>query len=237
MTGTPPISDESPHVLIVDDDARIRSLMLRFLLNNGYRVTTAAHAQAARDAMTLFVFDLIVLDVMMPGESGLELAHALRGTLDTPIIMLTARGETSDRISGLEAGVDDYMAKPFEPRELLLRIQALLRRARVVAPAMSDIRFGGFVFDMRTGELKRGSDVMRITERERDILRVLATHPGDVVARQDLAGNTAAADSAAGDRAVDVQINRLRRKIEIDPTQPLLLQTVRGMGYKLMVDV
>jgi two-component system, OmpR family, phosphate regulon response regulator OmpR len=234
-----PITDDAPHILLVDDDARIRTLMTRFLSGHGYRITAAGNAQAARAFLELFVFDMLVLDVMMPGESGLELAQSLRQTLQTPIIMLTARGEIDDRISGLEAGADDYMGKPFEPRELLLRIKSLLRRVRPQGngAARSEVVFGPFQFDTRTGELKRGDEIIRITERERDILRILSASEGGVVARQALAGATSAADIGASDRAVDVQINRLRRKIEVDPAQPMLLQTVRGLGYKLMVDV
>jgi two-component system phosphate regulon response regulator OmpR len=176
-------------------------------------------------------FDLLILDVMMPGETGFELARDLRSSSSVPIIMLTARDEKKDRIEGLTLGADDYVGKPFEPKELALRIASILRRARpVTAPAVESVRFGDFRFHLARGELKRGEEVVRLTDRERDMLRLLAATPGETVPRQALAGN----GGAIGERAVDVQVNRLRRKIEVDPANPLLVQTVRGIGYRLV---
>lgn len=225
------LPDDAPHLLVVDDDSRIRSLLMRFLSENGYRVTTAASAAEARARLDGLAFDLLVLDVMMPGESGVDLARSLRTTSAVPILMLTARSEIADRINGLEAGVDDYLGKPFEPRELLLRIGSILKRA---APppqkAIESVKFGEFTFHLDRGELTRAGEVVRITERERDMLRTLATEPGETVPRLALAGG-----GAISERAVDVQVNRLRRKIERDPANPAHLQTVRGIGYRLVV--
>ncbi|MBB6308219.1 response regulator [Xanthobacter tagetidis] len=225
------LPDDAPHLLVVDDDSRIRTLLMRFLSENGYRVTTAASAAEARARLDGLAFDLLVLDVMMPGESGIDLARSLRTTSAVPILMLTARSEIADRINGLEAGVDDYLGKPFEPRELLLRIGSILKRA---APppqkAIESVKFGDFTFHLDRGELTRAGEVVRITERERDMLRTLATEPGETVPRLALAGG-----GAISERAVDVQVNRLRRKIERDPANPAHLQTVRGIGYRLVV--
>lgn len=226
-----PLPDEAPHLLLVDDDTRIRALLTRFLLDNGYRVTAAASAEEARAQLRSFTFDLLILDVMMPGESGVGLAQALRPTSTVPILMLTARGETADRIEGLEAGADDYVTKPFEPRELLLRIAGILRRTAARQRSAQAVRFGRYDFDRRTGILRRGEEIIRLTERERDMLEVLALGGGETVPRERLAG-----PSTSGERAVDVQINRLRRKIEDDPANPVLLQTVRGIGYRLSVE-
>jgi two-component system phosphate regulon response regulator OmpR len=174
----------------------------------------------------------LILDVMMPGESGFDLAKSLRETSTVPILMLTARDETAMRIEGLQIGADDYVAKPFEPRELSLRINNILKRAQPAAPApVESVRFGDFVFHIPRGELKRGEEIVRLTDRERDMLRVLASTPGETVPRLSLAGN----DPAVNERAVDVQVNRLRRKIERDPANPLFVQTVRGIGYRLVV--
>lgn len=225
-------ADDAPHLLIVDDDRRIRDLLSRFLASEGYRVTTADNAADARAKLQGLHFDLLILDVMMPGESGFELAKALRQTSEVPILMLTARDESAMRIEGLEIGADDYVAKPFEPRELSLRIANILKRAQpAVTPAPESVRFGEFVFHITRGELRHGEDIVRLTDREREMLTVLAASPGETVPRLALAGN----DPAANERAVDVQVNRLRRKIERDPANPLLLQTVRGIGYKLVV--
>ncbi len=238
LTLLSPLPDYAPHILLVDDDARIRTLMSRYLQGQGFRVSTAAQTIDARTLLEVFVFDALVLDVMMPGETGMDFARTLRQhPSPPPILMLTARGDVNDRIEGLEAGVDDYMSKPFEPRELLLRLQALLRRTQAPAtPKTPDsVTFGAFVYDLRKGELHRDGISIRITERERDILRILSERGGEVVSRQELTGGTGG-DAAVSDRAVDVQINRLRRKIEQDPGLPDLLQTVRGGGYRLMVD-
>lgn len=219
--------DNAPHILVVDDDSRIRDLLARYLQDHGFRVTTAIDAASARATMRGLTFDLIILDVMMPQESGLDFARALRSTSQVPILMLTARAEPEQRIEGLETGVDDYLAKPFEPRELLLRVSNVLRRGGT--PASGEVRMGDFVFHISRGELKRANETVRLTERERDLLRYFAQRPGMPVSRHELAKG---ADSG-GERAVDVQINRLRRKIENDPANPVYLQTVRGKGYIL----
>jgi two-component system phosphate regulon response regulator OmpR len=220
--------DNAPHILVVDDDSRIRDLLARFLQDHGFRVTTAVDAASARATMRSLAFDLLILDVMMPQESGLDFARSLRTESRVPILMLTARAEPEQRIEGLETGVDDYLAKPFEPRELLLRVGNVLRRGGA-SPASGEVRMGEFVFHISRGELKREDETIRLTERERELLRYFAQRPGTPVSRQELAKG---ADSG-GERAVDVQINRLRRKIEHDPANPVYLQTVRGKGYIL----
>ncbi|MGI8852090.1 MAG: response regulator [Methyloceanibacter sp.] len=219
--------DNAPHILVVDDDSRIRDLLARYLHDHGFRVTTAIDAAAARATMRSLSFDLLILDVMMPQESGLDFARSLRSESQVPILMLTARAEPEQRIEGLETGVDDYLAKPFDPRELLLRVSNVLRRGGT-APA-GEVRMGDFIFHVTRGELKRDGETVRLTERERDLLRYFAQRPGMPVSRHELAKD---ADSG-GERAVDVQINRLRRKIENDPANPVYLQTVRGKGYIL----
>ena len=230
-TAPAALPDDAPHLLVVDDDRRIRNLLSRFLLAEGYRVTTAETADDARAKLAGLRFDLLILDVMMPGETGFDLARDLRTSSSVPIIMLTARDEAQSRIEGLTIGADDYVGKPFEPRELSLRVASILRRARpAAAPALESVRFGEFRFHLARGELKRGEQIVRLTDRERDMLRLLAATPGETVPRQTLAGN----DGAIGERAVDVQINRLRRKIERDPANPLFLQAVRGIGYRLV---
>jgi two-component system, OmpR family, phosphate regulon response regulator OmpR len=227
-----PMADDAPHVLVVDDDRRIRDLLSRYLQREGYRVTTARSAAEARARLDGLAFDLLILDVMMPGESGFDLARALRKTSQVPILMLTARAEAESRIAGLEIGADDYVAKPFEARELSLRIANILKRAQPAAPAPAEsVRFGPFLFHIARGELRRGEEPIHLTDREKDMLRLLAAQPGETVPRLMLAGNGA----AAGERAVDVQVNRLRRKIESNPANPLFVQTVRGIGYRLMV--
>jgi two-component system phosphate regulon response regulator OmpR len=228
-------SDDAPHILVVDDDRRLRALLSSFLTKNGYRVTVAASAAEARGYMGSLEFELIVLDVMMPGETGLSFAEKLREHSDIPILMLTARSETPDRVRGLETGVDDYLVKPYEPKELLLRIGSILRRARMPPPTRAKdvaVRFGPFSFFTERGELRQGEELIRLTEREREILRVLSASPGESVSRETLAGSSAAAQ----ERTIDVQVNRLRRKIENDPANPIYLQTARGAGYKLVVD-
>lgn len=231
------LPDHAPHVLVVDDDRRLRELLARFLSEHGYRVTTAASASEAHVKREMLVFDAIVLDVMMPGETGFDFARRLRTSSDIPILMLTARANAADRVTGLEIGADDYLPKPFEPRELVLRLGNILKRSVVaeapVAPAAREsVSFGPFVFRFDRGELRRHSDVIRITDREREILSILGHRAGGHVAREELAGG----GSAANERTVDVQINRLRRKIEIDPANPVFLQTVRGVGYRLLID-
>lgn len=227
------LPDDAPHLLVVDDDMRIRTLLTRFLNANGFRVTAAASAAEARRQIAGIAFDLLVVDVMMPGETGLEFTEALRRTSSVPILILTARSEVPHRIRGLEVGADDYLAKPFEPRELLLRITSILRRGvQPAAPFVESIRFGPFTFHVERGELKRGLDVIRITDRERELLRIFAARPGETVQRHEFLK----VSNGGGERAVDVQINRLRRKIETDPSNPVHLQTARGIGYRLLVD-
>ena len=233
--ATAALPDDAPHLLVVDDDSRIRTLLSRYLAQAGYRVTAAADAADARQRMAGLSFDLIILDVMMPGESGVDFSRSLRRAGEsTPILMLTARAGADDRILGLEAGVDDYLPKPFEPRELALRIAAILRRAAAPPPASAatpDVaRFGACEFFCARGELRRAGEALRITDREREILRALVSAQGAPVARAALAGD------AAHERTIDVQVTRLRRKIEADPANPLLLQTVRGAGYRLVLD-
>jgi len=227
-----PPADTAPHLLVVDDDQRIRDLLARYLRENGFRVTVSADAGEARNALRGLAFDLIILDIMMPGESGLSLAEVLRADSDVPILMLTARSEPESRVAGLELGVDDYMAKPFDPRELLLRLQNILRRRAPEDETPDEIRFGDCVFNIVRGDLTRAGETVRLTDRERDLLRQFARAPGETIARHDLLG----AEMHGTDRAIDVQINRLRRKIEMDPGNPVHLQTVRGRGYVLYVD-
>jgi two-component system phosphate regulon response regulator OmpR len=227
------LADDAPHLLVVDDDRRIRDLLSRFLTGEGYRVTTAETAADARAKLKNLSFDLLILDVMMPGESGFDFTQAIRAAADNvPILMLTARDAAESRIKGLELGADDYLSKPFEPRELSLRIASILKRVQPAAaqPAES-VRFGPFVLHIGRGELRKGEETIRLTDREREMLRVLAGTPGETVSRMALAGN----GDQVSERAVDVQVNRLRRKIERDPANPLFIQTVRGIGYRLVI--
>ena len=237
------MSDIDAHLLIVDDDQRIRALLAQFLLRNGFLVSTARDAAHARRLLAGLEFDLIVLDVMMPGEDGISLARAIRDMMKTPIMLLTAKGETEDRIKGLEAGADDYLAKPFEPRELLLRINAILRRMPEVAEtAMTPkvLHLGHIRYDIERGEMWQGDQPVRLTATEAQLMRIFATTLGHPISRQklveDLGRGGAAQGGQAQERAVDVQITRLRRKIETDPKQPRYLQTVRGAGYMLATD-
>jgi len=228
-----------PHVLVVDDDARIRELLQKFLARNGFLVTTARDARHARALLEGLEFDLIVLDVMMPGEDGVALTASLRDTMTTPILLLTARGEADDRIRGLEAGADDYLGKPFEPRELLLRIAAILRRVpKPVAKAAPprSLQLGEVRYDMNRGELWRGRDLIRLTATEAMLMRLFAARAHEPVTRQQLVEDLGGGIAEAQERAVDVQITRLRRKIETDPKAPRYLQTVRGAGYMLAPD-
>lgn len=227
------LPDNAPHILVVDDDQKIRDLLARFLLGGGYRVTQAGDAATARSFMRGLSFDLVLLDVMMPGESGLSLARDLKATRPVPIMMLTALANPEDRIAGLETGVDDYLTKPFEPRELLLRIKIILRRGQPGAQAQNDeVRMGPCVFSITRGELRRDDEAIKLTERERDLLRLLANRIGVPVARHELSSD----DSTGSERAIDVVVNRLRRKIEDDPSNPVYLQTARGKGYVLYTD-
>jgi two-component system phosphate regulon response regulator OmpR len=221
------------HLLIVDDDTRIRTLLQRYLSEAGYRVTAAKDAAEARQLMASLDFDFIVLDVMMPGEDGFSLTKAIRETSDVPILLLTARGEAGDRIEGLERGADDYLPKPFEPRELLLRIATILRRSGQPAePVKQIIQLGACRFDAERGELTREGKPVKLTSAELQLMRVLAANPGQTFTRTDLSQRM----GEVLERTVDVQITRLRRKIESDPKLPLYLQTVRGIGYVLMPD-
>lgn len=227
------------HILVVDDDKRIRALLSRFLMREGYFVSAAANAEEAMARLRDLAFDLIVLDVMMPGESGTSFARRLRAREEplrsAPILMLTALTETRNRVEGLEAGVDDYLAKPFEPRELALRIASILRRTRAARPKIA--RFDDFSFDLERGELLQGGKPVHLTTRERDILRLLASSSGEIVSRQTLARRDGGpAQDAASERSVDVEIARLRRKIEEDQGAPRHIQTVRGQGYRLLTE-
>ena len=225
-----------PHLLVVDDDERLRALLQRYLSTNGYRVSAAPGAAEARELLASMQFDLLVLDVMMPGESGLDFARDLRRTSQVPILMLTARGDPADRIAGLEQGADDYLPKPFEPRELLLRINALLRRVQAAAPAaatsVQPVRMGAALFDPEGGRLTRGGKPVKLTGAEAALLQLFAAHAGRAFSRTDLCKRL----NVALERSIDVQVTRLRRKIEEDPKLPLYLQTVRGVGYMLVPD-
>ncbi len=228
-----------PHLLIVDDDERIRGLLHKFLARNGFLVSAARDAGHARRLLTGLEFDLIVLDVMMPGEDGISLTRDLRERIATPILLLTARGETTDRIAGFEAGADDYLPKPFEPKELLLRINAILRRVpqpqiRVTGPKF--LHLGPVRYDIERGEMWRDDRPIRLTATESQLMRIFAACPDEAVTRQKLVEDLGRGDGQAQERAVDVQITRLRRKIEADPKQPRYLQTVRGAGYMLSPD-
>ena len=221
------------HILVVDDDDRIRDLLKRFLAREGHRVTTASDAAAARRLLATMTFDLAILDVMMPGEDGLSLLAAIRDGRQkhTPVMLLTARGEASDRIAGLKTGADDYLPKPFEPEELALRCAAILRRSHKDVPP-EEVEMSGLVFNAARGELREGDKRIRLTDAELQLLTVLAANAGEPVDREDLAALT----SAGMERPVDVQVTRLRRKIEPNPREPIHIQTVRGVGYRLMPD-
>ena len=226
------------HLLVIDDDERIRGLLQKFLRRSGYIVTTARDAAQGRRLLAGLEFDLIILDVMMPGEDGVSLTRALRQKLQTPILLLTAKGETQNRIEGLEAGADDYLAKPFEPKELLLRVGAILRRVPQVsetAPPPRALHMGKVRYDMDRGELWRGEELIRLTATEAALMRLFAVSPHEAISRERLVLDTGREEEAQ-ERAVDVQITRLRRKIEDDPKAPRYLQTVRGEGYMLAPD-
>lgn len=230
---------DDAHLLIVDDDERIRGLLQKFLMRNGFLVSSARDAAHARRILSGLEFDLIVLDVMMPGEDGLSLCRDLRTRMTTPILLLTAKGETGDRITGLEAGADDYLAKPFEPKELLLRINAILRRVPQAEPAVVTpkvLNLGPIRYDIERGEMWRGKDLVRLTSTESQLMRIFSGAPGEAVTRARLVEELSRSGGQTQERAVDVQITRLRRKIEQDPKQPRYLQTVRGAGYMLAPD-
>ena len=229
------MSVENAHILVVDDDDRLRDLLKKYLSDNGFRVTAAEDAKAARAKMVSIAFDLIVLDRMMPGETGLEFASSIRGHNTVPILMLTAMVETDDRIDGLEVGADDYLTKPFEPRELLLRINSILRRVPEVIDEMvpTEARLGEFIFNIEREELRHGDDMVGLTTAEARLLKILAEKPGAIFSREHLMELVA---PGGGERTVDVQVNRLRHKIETDAKLPRYLQTVRGQGYILRPD-
>jgi len=228
-------SADKPHILVVDDDTRLRELLRTFLSKNGFRVTVASQAAEARERLGVLDFDLIVLDVMMPGQTGLDFASEIRRSDDVPILMLTAMGDTKDRIAGLETGVDDYLGKPFEPRELLLRIQNVLKRNRAVDAPTGEpqrmVAFGPMQFDQELGELTHKGKRLPLTDAETALLRVFTTRLGEVLSRETLCKSVGA---AVNERAIDVQVTRLRRKIEPDPSFPRYLRTVRGQGYRLV---
>jgi two-component system phosphate regulon response regulator OmpR len=233
------MSDLDAHLLIVDDDERIRTLLKKFLMRNGFLVTAARDAAHARRILSGLDFDLIVLDVMMPGEDGLELTRNLRETNTVPILLLTAKGETSNRIEGLEAGADDYLPKPFEPKELLLRINAILRRvpeAPVSETAPKVLTLGPIRYDMERGEMWQGEELVRLTATEMQLMKIFSANCHEAISRAKLVEELGRDRGQAQERAVDVQITRLRRKIESDPKQPRYLQTVRGAGYMLAPD-
>ena len=229
------MSTEPSHILVVDDDKRLRELLRRYLAERGFRVTVAADAAEAWARLESLAFDLIVLDVMMPGQSGFDFTAALRLKSQVPILMLTAMGEPEERIQGLERGADDYLAKPFEPRELVLRIQRIL--ARIPAPPalapITNVRLGACAFDLKREELSRGGAPIKLTESEARLLRILASHAGQPLSRERLASES---EVSGNTRAIDVQVTRLRRKIEPDPRTPRYLHTVRGKGYMLRPD-
>jgi two-component system phosphate regulon response regulator OmpR len=239
MSAVPPgVSQDPVHVLVVDDDARLRTLLSRYLVENGFRVSTAAGAAEARDKLRFLQPDALVLDVMMPGESGLALTSALRAdNAAVPILLLTARGAPEDRIAGFESGADDYLGKPFEPRELVLRLRAMLRRAGAAAEPASTprpvgpLRLGPLEFDTQRAELSGPDGVIYLTGGEAALLAALANRPNEVFSREEIAAALSMDDT--GERAVDVQVTRLRRKIEADPREPRFLHTVRGRGYVL----
>ena len=227
------MNTQLPHVLVIDDDDRLRDLLGKFLSENGYLVATASNAADARTKMETLSFDIIVLDLMMPGESGLDFAEDLRHRSQVPILMLSAMGETEDRINGLERGADDYLGKPFEPRELLLRLNNILRLAPVPGEPVEDVQMGDVLFRPERKELSRNGEQIRLTDVESSLLGALASRPGEVLSREELIELTGA---SGGGRAIDVQVTRLRRKIEQDPKLPRYLQTIRGKGYMLRPD-
>lgn len=225
-----------PHILLVDDDERLRDLLRKFLVENGFFVSTAREAAHARELMNMFIFDLMILDVMMPEEDGLSLAEFIRnGPIrfkDTPILVLTAMGETEDRITGLSRGADDYLSKPFDPRELLLRLQAIMRRSQGLS-GTSTLSLGQVNYDLQLNRLERQGRPIPLTTVESNLLKIFARHRGKPLTRDDLAAEY---EGDLNPRTVDVQITRLRKKIEEDSKIPRYLQTVRGKGYILIPD-
>lgn len=232
MKSAQKVPEKAAHLLVVDDDDRIRSLLKRYLTENGYRVSVAKDGAEARELMGSVDFDLLILDVMMPGLTGFDLTEKIRAASNVPILLLTARGLPEDRIAGLERGADDYLSKPFEPRELLLRITALLRRAQPIKRDRQLMQFGDTTFEPGRGELRREGQLVKLTAGELALLRVLAAKPGEAISRTALADET----ETPMERSIDVQITRIRKKIEDDPRTPIYLQTVRGVGYMLIPD-
>ena len=226
------IAEKAPHVLVVDDDDRIRSLLRRYLNQHGFRTSIAADGEEARKLLTGVTFDLLILDVMMPKLTGFELTERVRSVSNVPILLLTARGLPQDRIDGLERGADDYLTKPFEPRELLLRANALLRRTMEAPSNRDQLEFGKYVFWPARGELRRDGELVKLSTGEVALLRALAAKPREPITRTALAKQM----SSTMERSVDVQVTRLRKKIEDDPRAPIYLQTVRGVGYTLIPD-
>ncbi|WDI30592.1 response regulator [Hyphococcus flavus] len=224
--------DDASHILVVDDDDRIRTLLKRYLAESGFRASIAADATQARSLIAAFDFDLFIFDVMMPGETGFSLTKFVRDISNVPILLLTARGLPEDRIEGLEAGADDYLSKPFEPRELLLRVNSLLRRSKPAQLSRKEVQFGDCNFSIGRGELRKNGELVRLTAGEASLLRALAQKPREPISREALAQQS----DAGMERSVDVQVTRLRKKIEEDPRAPIYLQTVRGVGYALMAD-
>lgn len=224
---------DQSHILVVDDDDRLRELLTKYLSESGFRVSSAESAAEARLIMAGIAFDLIVLDVMMPGETGLEFAETVRPRGSVPILMLTAMGEVDDRINGLEHGADDYLVKPFEPRELVLRINNILRRTPHISIVPERAHLGECEFDLEREELWRGDVRVRLTSAETRLLKALASNPGEILSRADLSNYSS---TGGGERTVDVQVTRLRAKIEPDPKLPKYLQTVRGQGYVFRPD-
>ena len=233
------MTEPDAHLLIVDDDERIRSLLQKFLIRNGFLVSAARDAAHAERILSGLDFDLIVLDVMMPGEDGVSFCKRLRDARDVPVLLLTAKGETGDRIKGLEAGADDYLAKPFEPKELLLRINSILRRVPPSEPANvapKVLSLGALRYDIEKGVMWKGDSTVRLTATEAQLMRIFSACPGEALSRNQLVEKLGRDGGQSQERAVDVQITRLRRKLEVDPKQPRYLQTVRGAGYMLAPD-
>ncbi len=235
MTGPQKLQDiqSLPHILVVDDDDRIRSLVSRYLNEHGFLSFTAGNAAEAKEILEIGMFDALVLDVMMPGQTGRELTAELRKQSDIPVLLLTAMGEVEDRVGGLQSGADDYLTKPFDPRELVLRLQAILRRRPQEKGASKTYRIGRWFYDPLVPELRDGNESARLTDVEANLLKALIRKPGTVLSRDDLA-ELCGVD--AGERTIDVQVTRLRRKLEEDSKIPRYLQTVRGKGYLLRAE-
>lgn len=223
------MAHDKPHILVVDDDDRLRLLLKKYLSEQGFMVTGAASAKEARGKLTAFIFDLLVLDVMMPGESGFELLELLGGN-PTPTLMLSAMGEPEDRIKGLELGAEDYLTKPFEPKELVLRMRAILRRTAVAEEKPQAVQFGAFRFELSNLQLKRDGEIIYLTSNEALMLKLLAQQAGSPVSREEL---SKLMPGTSNERSIDVQMSRLRKKIEENDSKPLYIQTIRGAGYVL----